>query len=317
MADKVAQLLSLPQKDTPNPEASPSIAAPPLIERETNIMTKDKLDFLRESFSFPFSVQIRLPKPDSSWLYFKVRSGKSLLRGYSSNVKGWKKKIFFISGDDWEFPSGTSRQALQQTACLVFYRAGETLGNLGLDLSEGNKGDNPLIGSTTPVLGDDGESHHSRGEPLQARVQAWRPSQIHGCSISLDLMANPGAVLRPKALMLGNASVVEKILEGVILLADKEKVNKLSFDQVTQSFFTSSVRVVEFVTFKYFGEGFYFYKRQLAHHHPNLGIDLDGMGLNHDLLKEKDEAEEEEGDKEKEGSKEKGEVKGDTLPFPP
>ena len=28
----------------------------------------------------------------------------------------------------------------------------------------------------------------------------------------------------------------------------------------------------------YFGEGFDFCKRHLAHHHPNLGIDLDGHG---------------------------------------
>ena len=63
---------------------------------------------------------------------------------------------------------------------------------------------------------------------------------------------------------------------------------------------------------KYFGNGFDFCKRQLAHHHANLGIDLDNMGINHDLLeKEEDEA------GKKGRNKEKGEEKGDTNPFSP
>ena len=32
------------------------------------------------------------PKPDSRWLYFKTRPSKTLLGGYPSNVKGWKRK---------------------------------------------------------------------------------------------------------------------------------------------------------------------------------------------------------------------------------
>ena len=47
---------------------------------------------------------------------------------------------------------------------------------------------------------------------------------------------------------------------------------------------------VESAAFKYFGEGFDFYKRQLAHYYSNLDIDLDGMDMDQDLL-EKEEAE--------------------------
>ncbi|GFZ18401.1 hypothetical protein Acr_27g0001400 [Actinidia rufa] len=46
------------------------------------------------------------PLPDSGWYYFKARPEKNLLRGSPSNVKGWKKRFFFASGDEWEFPSG-------------------------------------------------------------------------------------------------------------------------------------------------------------------------------------------------------------------
>ncbi|GFS43646.1 hypothetical protein Acr_00g0086170 [Actinidia rufa] len=40
------------------------------------------------------------PKLDFGWLYFKARPRKTLLGGYHSNVKGWKKKFFFISKDN-------------------------------------------------------------------------------------------------------------------------------------------------------------------------------------------------------------------------
>ncbi|GFY80321.1 hypothetical protein Acr_01g0001300 [Actinidia rufa] len=48
------------------------------------------------------------PLPDSGWYYFKARPEKNLLRGSPSNVKGWKTRFFFASGDEWEFPSGTA-----------------------------------------------------------------------------------------------------------------------------------------------------------------------------------------------------------------
>ncbi|GFY95443.1 hypothetical protein Acr_10g0008280 [Actinidia rufa] len=49
--------------------------------------------------------------------------------------------------------------------------------------------------------------------------------------------ANPGTTLGPEASMLGNPSMAEKILAGVILHANKEKVDKLSLDQVVTKFF--------------------------------------------------------------------------------
>ncbi|GFY88419.1 hypothetical protein Acr_06g0003590 [Actinidia rufa] len=48
------------------------------------------------------------PLPDSGWFYFKARPDKNLFRGSPSNVKGWKTRFFFASGDEWEFPSGTA-----------------------------------------------------------------------------------------------------------------------------------------------------------------------------------------------------------------
>ncbi|GFS38416.1 hypothetical protein Acr_00g0057420 [Actinidia rufa] len=57
---------------------------------------------------------------------------------------------------------------------------------------------------------------------------------------------------------------------------------------------------VENVALKYFSEGFDFWKRQLRRHYPDLAIDLEGMGFDHDILAEEDENEDEESGGEKE-----------------
>ncbi|GFY98090.1 hypothetical protein Acr_12g0006310 [Actinidia rufa] len=138
MADEVDQSPSSPVEGSP--EENPLIAIHPSVEEKTNIMTIEELNALREIYSFPpelvpnawrsitcsmalwrvykyslslsefrnlFSLSCN-PKPDQGWLYFKARNKKVLLGGYPSNVKGWKSKFFFVSGDEWEIPAGTS-----------------------------------------------------------------------------------------------------------------------------------------------------------------------------------------------------------------
>ena len=70
---------------------------------------------------------------------------------------------------------------------------------------------------------------------------------------------------------------------------------------------------VEIAAFKYFGKGFDFCKRQLDHHHPNLGIDLDNMDIDCEMLEKEEAAEEKEGDKEKGEEQEKGEENTNPL----
>ncbi|GFZ19674.1 hypothetical protein Acr_28g0003790 [Actinidia rufa] len=74
---------------------------------------------------------------------------------------------------------------------------------------------------------------------------------------------------------------------------------------------------VEDAASKYFGEGFDFYKRQLHRHRPNLTIDLEGMGLDHNLLTEEDEAGEEEKKKEGRTRKMWGGIRVTPTPLPP
>ncbi|GFZ09079.1 hypothetical protein Acr_20g0008870 [Actinidia rufa] len=150
-------------------EMNPLAAIHPSVEEKTNIMTLEELDALRETYSFPSRVRVRLPeegetitstRPDevafyeaaffaglrfpihptirlilqfynicptqlvpNAWrsivcsmamwagiqLYFKSRNKKTLLGEYP-NVKGWKNKFFFVSGDEWELPEGSSQE---------------------------------------------------------------------------------------------------------------------------------------------------------------------------------------------------------------
>ncbi|GFY85493.1 hypothetical protein Acr_04g0002310 [Actinidia rufa] len=143
-------------------EESLLVAFHPSVEEKTNIMTLEELDALRDTYSFPSGVQIRLPdegetitstRPGEVAFYeaafptglrfplhntirlilqfynicpaqlvpnawrsitcsmalWRARNKKVLLGGYPSKVKGWKIKFFFVSGDEWEIPEGTSR----------------------------------------------------------------------------------------------------------------------------------------------------------------------------------------------------------------
>ncbi|GFS41690.1 hypothetical protein Acr_00g0075820 [Actinidia rufa] len=129
MTDEVNQSPSSPMEGSPE---SPLVAIHPLDKasrrRETITSTRPselvpnawrsiacsmalwqvyKYDINISEFRNLFSLNSN-PKPDQGWLYFKARNKKVLLGGYPSNVKGWKSKFFFVSGDEWEIPAGTS-----------------------------------------------------------------------------------------------------------------------------------------------------------------------------------------------------------------
>ncbi|GFS36166.1 hypothetical protein Acr_00g0044420 [Actinidia rufa] len=170
MTDELNQSPSSPMEGSP--EQSPLIAIHPSVEEKTNIMTLEELNALRDTYSFPSGVQIRLPdegenitsttrpgelvpnawrsiacsmvlwrvykytislsefrnlfslnsnpKPDQGWLYFKARNKKVLLGGYPNNVKGWKSNFFFVSGDEWEIPEGTSRKGAPRISTAIY-----------------------------------------------------------------------------------------------------------------------------------------------------------------------------------------------------
>ncbi|GFZ03473.1 hypothetical protein Acr_16g0000970 [Actinidia rufa] len=150
MTDEVNQSPSSPMEGS---HESSLVAIHPSVEEKTNIMTLEELNALRDTYSFPSGVQIRLPdegetitstRPGEVAFYeaafptglrFPVHNTiRLILQFYNicpaqlvpnvwrsiacsmalwrvySNVKGWKNKFFFVSGDEWEIPEEKSRK---------------------------------------------------------------------------------------------------------------------------------------------------------------------------------------------------------------
>ncbi|GFY94936.1 hypothetical protein Acr_10g0003210 [Actinidia rufa] len=289
------------------------------------------------------------PNPDHGWLYFKARPKKTLLKGYPSNVKGWKRKFFFISKDNWEFPKGI---------------ISESWGSKG---PEGNKGEDRPIDDTPVPLGYAAISKRISLTKLTEKMEEKSKKVESSKGVTSTMISTPptkGIVIREKrprnelptisssdtgrklkeamplpetkrVIMLRNAATAKKILEAYIPPFDKEEVDKLELDQMVSKLFhilgqqfveelakpkeerdaiaDGLVKLEVLVTkMKEKSEGFNFYKRQLAHYHPILGIELGGMEMDYDLIaKEEDGAEEKEEDKKKGQDGEKDKKGGD------
>ncbi|GFZ19791.1 hypothetical protein Acr_28g0004960 [Actinidia rufa] len=221
-------------------------------------------------------------------------------------MNGWKRRFFFISGDDWEFSLnlawgegvprvprtwGTPGKHCNKLPILTDIEDQRTKKYFAVDrkrisssdghnvegksvdgatASTGNEGRNDSIGlglfSLRSSLGSKSESCNVEKDHLkEARLEGGgiqgrklvvevnpgykrgkivNDTQCAGDQKNLTNSAswegtsvNPGNALGPGVSMLGSASVAEKILSRVILPADKEKVNKLSLDQVVTTLF--------------------------------------------------------------------------------
>ena len=105
-------------------------------------------------------------------------------------------------------------------------------------------------------------------------------------------------------------TLADKVEKSGILVVELREVMTQAKKSIVEEFKSSSdfLGAVEDAASKYFGEGFDFCKRQHRRHHPELAINLEGMGLDHDLLTEEDEDEEGEGVNEETGEKDKGDI---------
>ncbi|GFZ21358.1 hypothetical protein Acr_29g0005200 [Actinidia rufa] len=171
-----------------------------------------------------------------------------------------------------------------------------------------------------PMLRSDGQGGHATTPPKRTKSNKGASNAAVRMSPLGTPFTLPGDNLGPEASMMLSVPMAWKILNEVIFPINKEKVDQFTTDElVTKSFHALGQAVVlvsalalqsqdhqndyhfqltranlaelkmdvviDFAA-TYFGEG----KRQLLHHHPNLGIDLASMGMDADLGEKEEEA---------------------------
>ena len=109
------------------------------------------------------------------------------------------------------------------------------------------QGETPDIAPATKgKLASNVKDKETMSPSMTKKKAIWRfrtpPNKVNNTSSTTMVVregtsVNPGTMLGPKASILRSPSVAEKILGGVIPPADKEKVDKLSLDQVVTKFF--------------------------------------------------------------------------------
>ncbi|GFS38252.1 hypothetical protein Acr_00g0056490 [Actinidia rufa] len=272
-------------------------------------MTQGNLDRLRETCSFPLGVRMRIPGNDemiltadngdvafyeaafsaglrclynllkgprleSGWLHFKARLGKNILKGPPTNVKGCKKRFFFISGDNWEFHLsipheegairvprswGASREGGHFKIPVVLDSRLESFSDSGISLE---------LRSDGIVLKTRHSFYFIRGltSVLSATMSSWislstltkkagekKVATKERSSVATSQQPLEGdrhsrkttSGGRPQPRRKEGALVAQKILNGVILPADKEKVDQFTTDElVTKSFHALGQAVV-------------------------------------------------------------------------
>ncbi|PSS12159.1 Chromosome partition protein like [Actinidia chinensis var. chinensis] len=269
MTDEVSQLPSSPPKDSPpwdetsDHEEDPEMAIRTPLEKEFNVMTQDDLDHLWETYSFPTRIL------DESKTILSTRPGEYFTlepEGMSSsdgdNTEGKSVDGAATSGDEGKKvrPSFIGSQA---TRTQVRAQAQELCQNHGSPLSSDrmvkeSKGKSSSTTSTPAAKGvviqekypRDEVSNISLGEakangketllsPVAKKAKSSATSSAPATKGARPTMApregtsaNPNTTLGPIASMLGNPSLAEKILAEVILPTNKEKVDKLSLNQV-------------------------------------------------------------------------------------
>ncbi|GFY90979.1 hypothetical protein Acr_07g0011750 [Actinidia rufa] len=211
-----------------------------------------------------------------------------------------------LSGDDFGERSAMSKRLKLSDLAKVVAQKAATSASKGVVISEGSE---TTSGKRALDDGSKGKQVAQSLEPKKARIDT-------------------GASRAPTKPPVASGAA------GVILPTDKEKVDKLTFDQLVTKFihalgqdadarskviakleeriseleksqsltqgriiaaFKESDDFLEAVrgsASSYFGDGFDFCKRQLAHQYPDLGVDLEDVEMDHEFLaKEEAEAE--------------------------
>ncbi|GFZ15805.1 hypothetical protein Acr_25g0002140 [Actinidia rufa] len=153
MADKVTRLPSSFREDPSSFEGNPSANPLPPIEKEINTMTQYELDHLRESCSILSSIQIKLPESDET--IASTHPGKAEedpIQG-TQQCQGVEEEILLYLGGQLGAPL---RAILGSWGSKDLEVVGHPNGK--------DNAENKSAGDAAQVIGDEGESYHSRDE---------------------------------------------------------------------------------------------------------------------------------------------------------
>ncbi|GFY91662.1 hypothetical protein Acr_08g0000580 [Actinidia rufa] len=227
MTTEVTQYPSSSREDSSDSEESPSIDTRPPPERETNIMTQRKLDCLLESCSFPFGIQIRLPKADEiiastrpSEFFLRIlalESEKMMSSGGDNAEENHTSDVTHVVADEGEshlsrdgLPRAMSKKIdIKKLAQMTKERAKPKGATLVGAVDVKKKGSMP-----SPNYKEKGPATKAPAKPKATLSRAATRVVPAFTTPEEGTSANPGVILGLKAFVIENPAVAEKLLQG-------------------------------------------------------------------------------------------------------
>ncbi|GFS30394.1 hypothetical protein Acr_00g0011680 [Actinidia rufa] len=201
-------LLKIPREDLPSPEVVLQL------ERETNNMTHGELDRLRESCTF--HPVFRSSFPRRILHIYNIYPAQLVPNAWHSVVCA----VVSVATSYLSLPRPNNRGSIE--SWIHYSKDKPTRPKTSLTL-----------GSAVQVVGDEGESYHSQDDPLRGgKVRPLIPGLESG---SLSLSSSSEAWLNPQLPF--ELRLKEKLLKGVIVLADRDEVERLDLDWAISKFF--------------------------------------------------------------------------------
>ncbi|GFY95483.1 hypothetical protein Acr_10g0008680 [Actinidia rufa] len=314
MTDEVNQSPASPMEGSPPLETNPLATIHLSVEEKTNIMTLEELDALREAYSFPPRVRVRLPEEGKTITYARpsevafyeaafpvglrfslhptiklilqfynifpaqlslmlgeARNKKTLPGGYPNNVKGWKSKFFFVSGDEWELPKGSPLEGASRVPraggallCTSAARvevvlphirfsgsmasgtigkshpsgeAPSSSGDVGVVIGEKRTEESLAYSASKKGKVNDGSKGKRVDREPKGKKKATSSSKASTTPATVSsrpeegTSANLGAILGPTASILGSPSVAEKLLRSSLAVWSREAGEQASFQE--------------------------------------------------------------------------------------
>ncbi|GFZ12048.1 hypothetical protein Acr_23g0004330 [Actinidia rufa] len=315
MTDEVNQSPESPMEGSRIPKVDPLVAIHPLIrlseEGETIVSAQpSEVAFYETAFPmglrFPIHPTIRYvlslsefrnlfsldsnPKSDQGRLYFKASYKKTLLEGYLSNVNGsMASGTVGEEHPEEEAPSssgnaGESHPSYDEHIQRDNHSRDESVEFLGVIRTELRR-ILPHVPNLTLLRWSAGKVRYPILDPFLNALSSGSDSTSKSQQLAEARAREQQAIDELAKMKVDHDSLTNKLeRSGVLVVELREAVDKARSSTMEEFKSSSDIfGAVENAASEYFGEGFNFFKWLLRRHHPNLAINLEGMGLDLDL----------------------------------